>query len=50
MEQWIKEASYEIKINNLEKEVYSLKNELKEIGYEPQKKLSNDILDMNVLK
>ena len=50
MGQWIKEASYEVKINNLQKEVSILKNELKQIGYEPQRSLSNDILDINILQ
>ena len=49
MGQWIKEASYEVKINNLHKEVSILKDELKQIGYEPQRSLSNDILDINIV-
>jgi len=50
MGQWIKEASYEVKINNLQKEVSILKEELTQIGYQPQKNLSNDILDIDVLQ
>lgn len=50
MGQWIKEASYEIKINHLQKEVSLLTDELKQIGYEPQRNLSDDILDIDILK
>lgn len=36
---WIREANYEIRINNLSGEVVTLKEELKRLGYTPQKDL-----------
>lgn len=39
MGQWIKEADYEIRINNLQTEVIGLKHELMQLGYTPMKSL-----------
>jgi transposase-like protein len=39
MGQWIKEAAYEIRINNLQTEVVGLKQELMQLGYTPMKSL-----------
>ena len=44
MSNWIKETSYEVKINNLEKELDTAKNKLKEIGYKPLGKDINNII------
>ena len=47
MGQWIKEISYELRIHNLEQELYDIKKELMSIGYVPQKALN--IIDINPL-
>ncbi len=39
MGQWIREASYEIQINSLQREVSGLKQELIALGYTPMKSL-----------
>ena len=39
MGQWIREAAYEIRINNLQTEVVGLKKELMQLGYTPMKSL-----------
>ena len=45
MGQWIKEASYEIQISRLQKEVSELKQELIRLGYAPMKTLDpSDLL------
>ena len=41
---WIKEIDYELKIHNLNQEIDSIKNELRKLGYTPQKTLEADIL------
>jgi predicted transcriptional regulator len=48
MGQWIKEAGYEIRLNQANIEIDALKNELMQIGYQPQKPLnSNDFIDLD---
>lgn len=42
MGQWIKEASYEIQLKNLSKEITVLKDELRALGYTPMKTLNSD--------
>jgi predicted transcriptional regulator len=47
MGQWIKEVNYELQIHNLKQELDSIKEELIQIGYFPQKALdSNDFIDI----
>lgn len=44
MSSWIKETSYEVKINKLEKELDTTKSKLKELGYKPLGKDINNII------
>jgi len=51
MGQWIKEVNYELQIHNLSQELNSIKDELIQIGYQPQKALdSNDFIDVSLDK
>jgi len=46
MGQWIKEASYEFQINNLQNEIMEMKQQLIGLGYQPQIPLKENVIDI----
>lgn len=45
MGQWVKEMTYEVRINQLNNEISEIKNDLLRLGYSPQRTLNHDDFD-----
>jgi len=46
---WIKEMNYEVRLNNLQNELNQISSQLQALGYYPQQRLNNNVLNIQGL-